>query len=272
VELEQLISSSRPFLGWVVDWYNNRPTLDLAQVIEEAGGSEKVAVLAVDVTVGFCSEGALASERVAGIVDPIAGLFERAYELGVRHFVLPQDTHSEDAVEFSAFPPHCVAGTDESATMPRLLDLPFSGLFTIIEKDSVCVAIDTKLDTWLEAHPEVTAFVTVGDCTDFCTHRMAMHLRLRANARKHHDARVILPIDGVNTFHIPAGCGPGIGHYAPSRGLVASHLSLQYGAERGRGRRQDGVIGCPWMVFWMRSQPGCGNTLSRPALGAMSLG
>jgi nicotinamidase-related amidase len=203
LDLEQLVSSSRSFLGWAVDWYNGRPTLDLACVIAEAGGPENVAVLAVDITVGFCSQGALASERVAGIVEPIVQLFQRAHDLGVRHFVLPQDTHSEDALEFSAFPPHCVAGTDESVTMPELMNLPFSDLFTVIEKDSVCVAIDTELDAWLEAHPEVTAFITVGDCTDFCTHRMAMHLRLRANTLKHHGTRVILPVDSVDTFHIP---------------------------------------------------------------------
>ena len=140
LDLEQLISGSRPFLNWTVGWYNQRPTLELAQVIQEAGGPDKVAVLAVDVTIGFCSQGALSSERVGGIVAPIVRIFETAYELGVRNFVLPQDTHSEDAVEFSAFPPHCVTGTEESETMPELQNLPFSDLFTIIEKDSVCVS------------------------------------------------------------------------------------------------------------------------------------
>ncbi len=92
---------------------------------------------------------------------------------------------------------------DESATMPELLALPFSDLFTVIEKDSVCVALGTELDAWLEAHPEVTTFLTVGDCTDFCTHRLAMHLRLRANVLHQPEVRVILPVDGVDTFHIP---------------------------------------------------------------------
>jgi nicotinamidase-related amidase len=203
MDLEELLSNGRPFLGWAVDWYNSRPTMDLARIIEEAGSPDRVAIMAVDVTIGFCAEGALASERVAGIVGPIVQLFERAHELGVRHFVLPQDTHSEDAVEFGSFPPHCVAGTPEAETMPELLGLPFSDLFTIIEKDSVSVAIGTGKENWLAAHPEVTTFLVVGDCTDFCTYQLAMHLRLRANAFKMRDARVILPIDGVDTFHIP---------------------------------------------------------------------
>jgi nicotinamidase-related amidase len=203
MDLDKLVSDSRPFLGWAVDWYNSRPTADLARIIEGAGGPDRVAIMAVDVTVGFCAEGALASERVAGIVEPIVRLFERAHELGVRHFVLPQDTHSEDAMEFGSFPPHCVAGTPEADTMPELMELPFSDLFTIIEKDSVSVAIGTGKEDWLAAHPEVTTFIVVGDCTDFCTYQLAMHLRLRANAFQIREVRVILPIDGVDTFHIP---------------------------------------------------------------------
>lgn len=232
MDLEHLVSSSRPFLSWAVDWYNSRPTLDLDQVIDDAGGPERVAVLAVDVTVGFCSKGALSSERVGGIVRPIARLFERAHKLGIRHFVLPQDAHSEDAVEFSAFPPHCVAGTDESATVPELQNLPFSDLFTIIEKDSVCVAVGTELDAWLEAHPEVTTFLTMGDCTDFCTHRLAMHLRLRANTQRQPTVRVILPMDGVDTFHIPVAVAEELG-IMPHHGDLLHLLFLFNLAQNG---------------------------------------
>ena len=179
--------------------------------------------MAVDVTVGFCYEGALSSERVAGIVEPIVHLFQRAYELGVRHFVLPQDTHAEDAVEFGSFPPHCVGGTEESLTVPELQNLPFSNFFTIIEKNSVSVSIGTELDDWLVAHPEVTTFLVVGDCTDFCTYQLAMHLRLRANAFGLADVRVILPMDGVDTFHIPVDVAEEIGampHHADLLHLI----------------------------------------------------
>lgn len=211
MDLEQLITNSRPFLSWAVDWYNNRPTLDLARLIDEAGGADRVAVMAVDVTVGFCSEGALASERVAGIVAPVVRLFERAHGLGVRHFVLPQDTHSQDAIEFGSFAPHCVGGTAESQTMPQLANLPFADLFTVLEKNSVSVSIGTGLDDWLAAHPKVTTFIAVGDCTDFCTYQLAMHLRLRANAFQLADVRVILPMDSVDTFHIPVEVAEGLG-------------------------------------------------------------
>jgi nicotinamidase-related amidase len=177
--------------------------LELAELIEEVGGPHKVAVMAVDVTVGFCAEGALSSERVGRIVEPIARLFTRAYELGVRHFVLPQDTHSPQAIEFGSFPPHCVRGSAEAQTMPRLQRLPFSELYHVVEKDSVSVSLGTGLDDWLAAHPEVTTFLVVGDCTDFCTHQLAMHLRLRANVHKLPGVRVLVIIEGVDTFDIP---------------------------------------------------------------------
>jgi len=203
MNLEQLLHDSRPFLGWLVNWHDSRPTLDLAGLIAEVGGPHRVAVMAVDVINGFCHEGALASPRVGRIVGPVARLFERAYDLGVRHFVLPQDTHAADAVEFGSFPPHCVGGTAEAATVPELQNLPFSHRFTIIEKNSIHAAIGTGLEAWLTAHPEVTTFLVVGDCTDFCTYQLAMYLRLRANAFGLREVRVILPMEGVDTFDTP---------------------------------------------------------------------
>jgi nicotinamidase-related amidase len=234
MKVDELIHSSRPFLAWLVDWYNNRPAIDLADVIDQAGGAERVAILAVDVTTGFCSEGALASERVGGIVQPIAKLFERAYDLGVRHYVLPQDTHAEDAVEFGSFPPHCVAGTEEAKTVPELMALPFSNQYLVLEKNSLSSSIDTGLDDWLEGHPEVTVFVVVGDCTDLCVYQLAMHLRVRANAANLGDVRVIVPVDGIDTFDLPVDVAREIGampHHGDLLHLVFLYSMAQNGIE-----------------------------------------
>jgi nicotinamidase-related amidase len=234
VDVERLISSSRPFLEWLVDWYNNRPTLDLADLLAAVGGADRAAVLAVDVTSGFCSEGPLASERVGGIVGPITHLFERVHSLGVRHFILPKDTHSEDAVEFGSFPAHCVRGTDQPVIVPELANLPFSDLFWVIEKDSISSDIDTGLDDWLAAHPEITTFLVAGDCTDFCVYQLAMHLRLRANAFNLRDVRIILPVDGVDTFDIPVEVAREIGampHHGDLLHLIFLYSMAQNGVE-----------------------------------------
>jgi nicotinamidase-related amidase len=232
VNVQELMTDSRPFLEWLVAWYNGRPELEMKGIIERAGGPEHVAIMAVDVTVGFCYEGALSSPRVARIVEPIARLFERAHELGVRHFVLPQDAHSEDAVEFGSYPLHCVGGSYESVTVPELADLAFAGMFTILPKNSISVDIDTGLDDWLGEHPEITTFLTVGDCTDICTYQLAMHLRMRANAFNMRNVRVILPIDGVDTFDLPVDVAEELGTM-PHHGDLLHLIFLYHMAENG---------------------------------------
>ena len=129
MNVDTLLAESQPFLAWLVDWYKSRPALAWSELLADLEDNPaRVAVLAVDVTSGFCSEGPLSSDRVGSIVEPISRLFQRAHAHGVRHFILPQDTHSEDAVEFGSFPAHCLRGTSESLTVPELSSLPFSAL------------------------------------------------------------------------------------------------------------------------------------------------
>jgi nicotinamidase-related amidase len=235
MELDRLIEGSRPFLGWLVEWYNTRPTLDLAQLLAEEGTDPgEVAILAVDVTSGFCSEGPLSSERVGGIVNPIVDLFERAHALGILHYVLPQDAHSEDAVEFVSYPPHCMRGTPESSTVPELQNLSFAERFTIIEKDSISSGIGTELDKWLSSHPEVTTYIVVGDCTDLCVYQLAMHLRLRANVLGLREVRVVVPTDAVDTFDLPVEVAQELGampHHGDLLHLVFLYSMAQNNVE-----------------------------------------
>lgn len=198
--MNQLVKDAFPFLNWIGDWKRKLPALDLADIIEDPAS---VAVLSVDVINGFCYEGPLSSPRVASIVPHIVRLFERAHSLGVRHFILTQDTHEEEAVEFGSFAPHCVQGTNESETVPEFKALPFFDEFTIIPKNSISSTIGTELPAWLDDHPEVTTFIIVGDCTDLCIYQLAIHLRLRANALHHATERVILLADCVDTYDLP---------------------------------------------------------------------
>lgn len=200
---QQLIECSRPFLAWLATWVEGRPALALGEAIERAGGPQHVAVLATDVVVGFCRQGALASERAGRIVPPVVRLFQRAHDLGMRHFVLIQDTHSEQAVEFDSYPPHCVRGSAESEMVPELKSLPFSDLFTVLPKNSTSPAMGTGFEDWLVSHPEVIIFLVVGDCTDICVHQLALHIRARANAYDLAGLRVIVPIDCVDTYDLP---------------------------------------------------------------------
>ncbi len=188
------------FLDWLTRWEAELPAIPLESVVREPS---RTAILSVDLIKGFCTIGPLASPRVAGIIPAVVRLFERVYNLGVRHFLLTQDTHDPDSVEFGAFPAHCVVGTPESETVDELRALPFSDLLMVIPKKSISSSIGTELGSWLDGHPAVNTFIVVGDCTDLCVYQAAMYLRLRANVKGLRDFRVVVPADSVQTYDLP---------------------------------------------------------------------
>lgn len=200
--------NSEPFLDWLYRWKETLPSLDLNEVISDP---TRVAVVSQDLLKGFCDVGPLSSERASSIVPAAVEIFERAHELGVRHFLLLQDTHDPDAVEFSAYPPHCVEGTEESETIDELQNLPFSDLFTILPKNSISSNVGTDLEPWLDSHPGVDTFIVVGVCTDICIYHAATYLRVRANVLGQEDARIIVPANCVQTFDTPVEVAKEIG-------------------------------------------------------------
>ncbi len=190
--------SSQPFLQFLAGWQASLPGLSLPQAIPQP---EQTAVICVDMINGFCHFGPLSSPRVHSIIQPVVQLFQRAHSAGVKHFLLTQDTHEPDALEFSQFAPHCVRGTLEAETIPEIRSLPFFDQMQIFEKNSIQSGLNTGLNDWLAAHPEVETFLLVGDCTDLCIYQLAMHLRLDANARQL-PRRVILPADCSQTYDL----------------------------------------------------------------------
>lgn len=195
-----LVDNSRPFLAYLEQWYAKLPELPLAELV--AGEPERMAVVSIDVINGFCTSGALASERVGRIARPVAELFRRAHALGVRSLALTQDTHEPDSAEFAAYPPHCLRGTPESEAVAELQALPFYSDLAIFPKNSINSHLGTGLDTWIAARPQVDRFVVVGDCSDLCTYQAAMQLHLAAVAANQ-PRRVIVPADAVDTFDTP---------------------------------------------------------------------
>lgn len=203
-----LTENARPFIAYLDDWYTALPALPLAAII--GAEPERVALVSIDIINGFCKSGALASARVGRIAQPIADLFQRAYDQGVRNFVLTQDTHTQHTPEFAAYPPHCLAGTAESEATDELKALPFYDALVIVPKNSINSHLGTNLGAWIAAHPEIDRFVVVGDCTDLCTYSAAMHLRLEANALDL-ERRVIVPADVVETFDTPVSVARDLG-------------------------------------------------------------
>jgi nicotinamidase-related amidase len=196
---------------WVADWFAALQPMPLAEIVVDP---TSVGLFSADMIVGFCDSGNLASPRIDALTGPVVDLFTRAHGLGVREFVRMQDTHDPNTPEFAAWPVHCVAGTEESETIPELEELPFRDRFTVIPKNALGPGYGTTFDEWLDAHPEITTAIVVGDCTDLCTYNLAMHLRMRANALNIHGVEVIVPANAVDTYDLPPEQARAIGAFA----------------------------------------------------------
>jgi nicotinamidase-related amidase len=223
VNARTLSEESQTFLDYLADWYAALPVLDLAAELKEP---HCAAIVSVDLVKGFCTVGPLASPRVQAIVAPVTRLLTRAHALGVRHFVLTQDTHEPDAVEFGSFAPHCVRGTPESETAPELAALPFADELVTIPKNSIDSSLAPDLQAWRAQHGEVNLFMVVGDCTDLCIYQMAMALRVSANENQRRDVRVVVPADCVDTYDLPVAVAQSLGALPHAADLL--HLIFLY--------------------------------------------
>ncbi len=210
------------FLDYLDDWIQNLPAKKLKDLVLKP---EKTAIISVDVIKGFCSIGPLASPRVAGIVESIVDLMERSWDAGVRHIILSQDTHEPDAEEFSAWPPHCIRGTDESETVEEIRRLSFFDKIMVLEKNSIASGLNHDLQQWILDHSEVENYIVVGDCSDLCTYQLAMFLRLDANERQL-KRNVILPENCVQTYDMSVALAQEVGAYAHPGDLM--HVFFLY--------------------------------------------
>lgn len=173
--------STQAFLSWLSGHSQQRSSLPLTQVIEEAGGPQRCAVIAVDLIVGFCHEGALASPRIERLLQPVSHFLTTCHAQGIKDFLFLCDAHQPDSPEFQSFPAHCLKGTPESKLAPSLAALPFSNLFERIDKRSVSSTIETTLTTRLQGD-QFQKIICLGDCTDLCLYHLATDLRFLANS------------------------------------------------------------------------------------------
>jgi nicotinamidase-related amidase len=226
-----LIERTQPFMAYLERWYTELASSDFYTIIGDA--PEHVALFSVDMINGFCTTGPLASPRVQALAAPIAELFTRAHGLGVRAFVLTQDTHDPNTPEFQAYPPHCIVGSAESQTVAEIALLPFMDSIITIPKNSLSSHLNTTLNAWMVEHPQLSTFIIVGNCTDLCVYSVAMHLRLEANARNI-QRRVIVPAQLVNTFDTPVSVAQQLGimaHDGDLHHVLFLHHMAQNGVE-----------------------------------------
>ncbi|PTM59448.1 isochorismatase family protein [Desmospora activa] len=194
------------------------PFETVSAILAQAQGAERVYLVFVDIIRGFCDEGVLASERVREMVKPVRSLADAflAQGLPASNLLFLQDDHPADAVEFAAFPPHCVRGSGEEETVEELRSLvemegaqlfrknATNGLFGVNTAGEPFHAFLRRVLT------EPVTFVVVGDCTDLCIYQNAMGIRLLAN-QDNVQARVIVSRSHVRTYDLPVAAAKQIG-------------------------------------------------------------
>lgn len=201
MDINTFLEQSKSFVAWMLTWKESLQPLSLHTLTRTDPSS--VGIVSVDVIKGFCNVGPLSSPRVNQIVTPIVELFQLAWEQGVRDIALTQDAHPANAVEFGQYAPHCIRGTEEAETVAAFQALPFFDQITVIEKNSINSGLAPGFDAWLRGRPHIKNWIIVGDCTDLCTHQLAMHVRLSANQYQREGIRVIVPMNSVDTYDLP---------------------------------------------------------------------
>jgi nicotinamidase-related amidase len=213
------------FWPWLEQHAARRAPLALTDLLQQAGGPQHCAVVGVDLVEGFCRTGPLHSPRINALVGPTADFLTRCHAHGVRDFLFPCDAHQKDSPEFAAFPPHCLAGTEESRLVSDLLALPFADQFERLDKRSVSSMIETSLATRLQGD-QFHKIICLGDCTDLCLYHLATGLRFLANSS---GLRwdIVVPANLVATYDLPVEAATQLG-VLPHPGDLLHELFLYH--------------------------------------------
>jgi nicotinamidase-related amidase len=196
--MDRLLEHSSAYLEFLEDWLTSLSSLDVATL-----DPARTALVSVDVSEGFCREGALASPRVAAIIPSVKALVLRLEAHGLKrdHIAFVQDAHPEDAQEFAHYPPHCVKGTHEAEAVHELQALPHWQQHAHFEKNSIASHTSAGFEHWLR-ELDVDTIIAVGDVTDLCLYTLALHLQVR-NIAQHLKQRVIVPENCAQTWDAP---------------------------------------------------------------------
>lgn len=152
-------------------------------------------VFVVDMINGFAKEGALSDKDILKIVPDMKKLLDNVYPS-----IFICDSHDLNSREFQAFPLHCIKNTDESKVIDELKTYAKKVIYKNSTNAFVSEGIQTFIKDELSSYQDI---VIVGCCTDICIMQFALCMNTYLNQNELHDKRVIVPINMVETFHIP---------------------------------------------------------------------
>ena len=174
----------------------------------------KRAVIVADVINGFLKFGNLASPRMERVLPCIEGQLGRERAAGSLIIFL-HDNHAPDDPEFRMFPPHCIAGTDETHVVEELK--PYTEGAILIPKTKYDGSYQTTLETELASF-EPDEVIMTGVCTDICVLHTVEGLINRGY-------RAVVPRYCVETYDSPGHNGDDVNAFA------LAHIRDVLGAE-----------------------------------------
>lgn len=152
-------------------------------------------IFVVDMINGFAKEGALSDQDILKIVPDIKTLLDK-----VRPSIFICDAHDLNSREFQAFPLHCIKNTDESKVIDELKPYAKKTIYKNSTNAFVSEGVQSFIENELAAYQDI---IIVGCCTDICIMQFALCMNTYLNQNELHDKKVIVPINMVETFHIP---------------------------------------------------------------------
>uniref|UniRef100_A0A5B7AW86 Isochorismatase-like domain-containing protein n=1 Tax=Davidia involucrata TaxID=16924 RepID=A0A5B7AW86_DAVIN len=207
-------------------------------------GDVKTGLVLVDVVNGFCTVGAgnlaprVPDKQISGMVDESVRLAKVFCEKKWPVFAF-LDSHHPDIPEHP-YPPHCIAGTDESKLVPALQWLEnepnatlrckdcIDGFLGSIEKDGSNVFVD-----WVKTY-QIKVILVVGICTDICVLDFvcsALSARNRGFLTPLED--VIVYSHGCATFDLPVHVSRTIKSAIAHPQELMHHIGLYMAKGRG---------------------------------------
>lgn len=165
--------------------------LDLSQL-----DASRTVLIHVDIIEGFVNFGALHSKDARGILPFVVDLNEKMKN-SKKIFII--DRHPEAAVEFKAYPPHCIEGGGEDELVQEIF--PYSQNSLVLGKNSTNLFHAKAFQKFLVDNPQIENFIFVGLVSDICILQATLSLRSYFN-EYNMDKRLMVLVKGVDTFDL----------------------------------------------------------------------
>lgn len=190
-EAEEFVEACKTPLSEIYSAQKALESVKLSELV-----NENAALIIVDMINGFVKEGALASPNVLAINDTVAQLAKACESYAIPIAALA-DCHSLSSPEFTSFPTHCLANTEESEITAEILEACHPER---IEKNSTNGYLSPKFREWME-HCQTSTYIIVGDCTDLCVMHLALTLKTHFN-QLDKASRILIPTNAVATYSL----------------------------------------------------------------------